>query len=194
VIDPVARGFAAGVAARYAAAEPRAHPAGRVVVHGHHRAIVSTRRASTSVGLTLHLIHRVVREEGTRTTPRDRTHALIERVERHVAATRHAIERTLRVEQVPLRAGALRQLASTPAAREAHPGRPPIVVPPLTRVLRRPSASRQPNEEAAPSAARRLHQSPAAAPAPIDVARLTDDVMRNIDKRLAAWRERRGRV
>jgi hypothetical protein len=122
-----------------------------------------------------------------------RTRSFEQRVERRSATLRRVVERVRRVEQAPMHARALVQLtagASTPR-RDGVPIAGLLA--PLPRVLQRP-ATLGTVSVAAPEAPAPPRARAQAAPPPIDVARLTDEVMRGIDRRIAAWRERRGRV
>jgi hypothetical protein len=188
-----ARGFACSVAARYApSSRPHRHIR-RVFVHFGRRAVTAARRRPLHAGLTLRLTHRLIAEDHTRTMLA-RTQTLVERVERHVATTRQIVERTQRVEQVAMRSGNFSQLTTSARSQGTYPVSARIVVPALPRVLRRPAPPAEPPAPARASSAEPVRQRHVAATPPIDVARLTDEVMRGIDKRIAAWRERRGRV
>ncbi len=188
-----ARAFASAVAVRYAPASRPQRRVGRILVHFGRRAGTAARRRPLRGGLTLRLTQRLIAEGHTRSLL-TRAQTLVERVERQVATTRQIVERTQRVEQVAMRSGVLSQVAASAASRASSPAPLKIVLPPLPRVLRRPAPVA---EQPAPSRALggdAARQRPVPVTQPIDVARLTDEVMRGIDKRLAAWRERRGRV
>ena len=190
-----AAAFAAAVAARHAPARPRAPGAGGVLLHAPRGAGALAPARAAAPRLTLLVAPRLVVEDHGRTVLAP-ARALVQRVERHVVATRHLVERTRRVEQVPVGRGALphAQLPADPHAAAA-PAPAPLVVPALPRVLRHAAAPPPPAADAGRAAAPAPRPVPAAAaPGAVDVARLTDEVMRGIDRRLAAWRERHGRV
>lgn len=186
-----ARSFAIAIATRRAARWPHVYPVARSLVHPFRPVLRRGLQQTPGGRMQLVLTHRLaVDDRVTRVV--NRTHAIVQRIERHVASTRHVIERTQRVEQVPLRGEALRTASATARGQAALPSAAPIIVPQLPRVLRR--ASTPPSYENARAPESRTARTVAPSMPPIDVARLTDEVMRGIDKRLAAWRERRGRV
>jgi hypothetical protein len=193
VIGVWASAFARSVAARYSAAPGRLRAPGRVHLRPARRAGAPARGRPPHARLTLRVVHQLGREDRTHTVLA-RTHTLVRRVERHLAATRDVVERRHRVEQVALQPGAMPRLAPDPRGGAAARAPAPLVVPPLPRVLRRavaPEPAADPPRVAGPPP---VWQRAQGAPPAIDVARLTDEVMRGIDRRLAAWRERRGRV
>jgi hypothetical protein len=197
VIALRAASFASRVAGRYAGASPRIPAPGRVLLQRARGVAAPSRRRpphTLEPRVILRLTHRVIIAEGA---PRGETlrRDLRERVERHVVATHRLVERTRRVEQVPMHTAALTEAGRAVAAHPATLAPPSIVVPALPRVLRRAApAPDSPTEPAVPRGSSSHRHAMPGAPTGVDVARLTDEVMRGIDRRLAAWRERRGKV
>ncbi len=195
MIRVTARAFAADVAVRHGAV--RGRPPGLA------RVLVRLARGRTTIrrsrGVALQLAVRVTHARVTDAFVPAQTAktVTIERLTRHEVTASRIIERTRRVEPVSARAAMLQGAGvrtSPPGATSGAP-RLPLLAPPLPRVLRQaPSAERAKDHAEHRTATAVVPRTAPAVLTPGEIARLTDEVMRGIDKRLIAYRERRGRV
>lgn len=143
------------------------------------------------------LVRRVQRREVIETTVRHRlAQRLVQRAARTEGTASPEVRASLRAGSAPdataweTRARPVRRSLARPVQRVI---RRPALLPEIaaetsTRTARPPAPQPPVGRPGAPA------EMPSAVPAPIDVHRLTDQVMQNIDRRLFAHRERRGRI
>lgn len=194
VITVTACGFARAIATRHA--RPGL-PVGRVP------AVLLSRRPSTICQTTLCAgtpvqLSVALRAVYQRTTWVDRQRVLIQRQETRMArlldVVRTVVERTRRVE--PSAPGGVRGSAApdaSPVALATEPPRP--IVPAVARVVRTTPApsARDDTARPMPAAVSPTAQVASGMLSTRELARVTEEVMRGIDRRIAAHRERRGR-
>lgn len=194
MIVVASRPFAAGIAARHGSTSVRPRGVARVVASARVIAVAGRGVGRGTLQLALTVRHAHAIERFHQTVERSRR-SIVERVTRHEVTAARTIERTQRVEALPARAVAPQRAADASPPDTAPRPAVALAAPAVARVMRQPNVVATPADTPvrAPRAA-----PPSSRPQPLslpahEIARVTDEVMRSIDRRLGAYRERRGR-